>query len=252
MYKQKNQKQSEKEEKITFHHPKPGKLHSKFYFHCINSGNQGTWQKHFPFTSNLKSPSLENALILLSLYFITFIQFSYFATEYEPKLLHDPILPQGSVWVARLHRSIGSKNSNRCASRSCFINSFYHFKTGLQQPNRYIWNYGKHRCMLLLTFLLNVVQHYAIDRTFILALIWTYPFHMRKHSWKYKWEPWCTSRLHLRSFIIHLFYQWLAKYYWCKVVLYADVTALFYASYDPYELQTVLNNQLCKVSEWLQ
>ena len=38
----------------------------------------------------------------------------------------------------------------------------------------------------------------------------------------------------------------------CKVVLYADDTALFYASNDPDHLQTVLNSQLCKVDEWLQ
>ena len=38
----------------------------------------------------------------------------------------------------------------------------------------------------------------------------------------------------------------------CKVVLYADDSALFYASNDPDHLQTVLNSQLCKVGEWLQ
>ena len=38
----------------------------------------------------------------------------------------------------------------------------------------------------------------------------------------------------------------------CKVVLYADDTALFYASNDPDHLQTVLNSKLCKVGEWLQ
>ena len=38
----------------------------------------------------------------------------------------------------------------------------------------------------------------------------------------------------------------------CIVVLYADDTALFYASNDPADLQTVLNSQLCKVNEWLQ
>ena len=38
----------------------------------------------------------------------------------------------------------------------------------------------------------------------------------------------------------------------CKDVLYADDTALFYASNDPDHLQTMLNSQLCKVGEWLQ
>ena len=33
----------------------------------------------------------------------------------------------------------------------------------------------------------------------------------------------------------------------CKVVLYADDTALFYTTNDPYDPQTVLNSQLCKV-----
>ena len=38
----------------------------------------------------------------------------------------------------------------------------------------------------------------------------------------------------------------------CKVVLYADDTALFYASNDPDELESVLNDQLNKVGNWLQ
>ncbi len=38
----------------------------------------------------------------------------------------------------------------------------------------------------------------------------------------------------------------------CKVVLYADDTALFYASNDPEDLQSVLNTQLQNVGKWLR
>jgi len=38
----------------------------------------------------------------------------------------------------------------------------------------------------------------------------------------------------------------------CKVVLYADDTALFYASNDPDKIQTVLNDQMNKVGNWLK